>query len=78
MGQSIKALQMLKLIWKFYIPLLVFFLGIVTFYSDPNERILKSIPIVPGEHRTIISLGLILIGIVLGAIVYAQEKTPKK
>lgn len=62
------------LLWKYYIPLLVFFLGVVTFFSDPDERILKSIPIVPGDNRTAISLGLMLIGVVLGAVVYRNGR----
>ncbi len=32
---------MLKLIWKYYIPLLVFGIGATTLLGDPNERILK-------------------------------------
>ena len=65
---------MWKLLWKYYIPLLVFFLGVVTFFSDPDERILKSIPIVPGDNRTAIALGLMLIGVVLGAVVYRNGR----
>jgi hypothetical protein len=64
----------MKFIWKYYIPLLVIALGILTMSGDPNQPILKSVPIVPGQHQVEIATAFIVFGLLLGVIVFIYEK----
>jgi hypothetical protein len=64
---------MLKLVWKYYIPVLVFLLGLLTWIGDPNKPMLKSIPIIPGEHQTEISVSLMILALILGLIICKKD-----
>lgn len=64
----------MKFIWKYYIPLLVVAIGVLTMSGDPNQPILKSVPIVPGKHQVEIALAFIAAGLLLGVAVFIHEK----
>ncbi|WP_166213029.1 hypothetical protein [Cognatiluteimonas telluris] len=58
----------------YFIPLLVLGIAILTITGDPNERILKSVPIIPGEYRYEIAAGFAAIAALLAFIIYHYQK----
>lgn len=57
----------------YFIPLLVLSIAVLTITGDPTKPILKSIPIVPGEHRYEIAAAFGIIAAILAFIVHRHE-----
>jgi hypothetical protein len=60
--------------WKYFIPLLVLGISVLTLIGDPNKPILKSLPIVPGQYQHEIAAALAVAAALLAFLVYRHEK----
>ena len=59
---------------KYFIPLLVAAIALLTAVGDPNERILRSIPIIPGRHQLEYALGFAMLALVLACVIYRHNR----
>lgn len=64
----------MKLIWKYMVPLTFALLGVDTLAGDPSERILKSVPIIPGENQHLIASIFFVIAAFLAYAVYKHDQ----
>lgn len=53
----------MKLIWEYCVPLSLALLAAITYFGDPNERILFAIPIVPGENKNLYAIAFLIASI---------------
>ena len=67
--------KLLSIAWEYFVPLCFFLLAFDAYLGDPNTRILKSFPVVPGEHKDEWALGLAVVGSVLAFAVYKHKRT---
>ena len=59
---------------KYFIPLLVLAIAVLTAVGDPDERILKSIPIIPGPYRLEYAAGFAALAGILTYIIYRHDR----
>ena len=64
----------LALLWKYYIPLLLLVVALLVLAQDPDQPILKSIPIVPGPYQYGIAAGFAVLALLLALIIRGYEK----
>lgn len=64
----------MKLIWEYFVPLFFAALAVVTYFGDPNERILFSIPIVPGENKNIYALSFLAMSLFLAYSIFRSKQ----
>lgn len=67
----------MKLLWKYFIPILLFVTGITTLTQSPDEPVSRGIPIIPGNHQTEIAMAFMACGVIVGICVYLYEKKKK-
>ncbi len=60
----------MELAKRYFIPLLLLAIALLTAIGDPDDRILKSIPIIPGPYRLEYAMGFTLLAGVLAFIIY--------
>jgi hypothetical protein len=66
--------KLAAIIWEYFIPLLFLLIALDTLLGDPDQRILKSIPIVPGQYQRELAALFAVVAVVLGLIVYRHKK----
>ncbi len=64
----------LSVLWKYYLPILMLVIALLTLSGAPDEPILKSVPIVPGVYQHEIAAAFAVFGLLLAAIIFRHEK----
>lgn len=65
----------MRAIWRYSVPILMIFIGVSAFSTKPGQTVSKSIPIIPGEYRMEVAGGFVLLGLILGAVVYLYGRS---
>lgn len=64
---------MMKLIWKFIVPLLLVFAGFSVWSGDPNQPFSTTIPLVLGQYQKIVGAVLVIAGALVGIAVFVYR-----
>jgi hypothetical protein len=61
-------------ILDYFVPLFFAYVALHIYFGDPLRQVMRSIPIIPGEHRDDWAGGFAAIALVLGLIVYRYRR----
>ena len=64
----------MKQIWNCSVPIAFALLAFITYFGDPNERILFAIPIVPGAHKNLHALAFVIASVFFAYSVFRHQK----
>lgn len=55
----------MKVVWKYFVPLCIFLWGIILFFTNPNDPISSTVPIILGSYKNYVAAALIVVGFLL-------------
>ena len=61
---------MIKLLWKYFIPVVLVFFGFTVLAGDAGQPYSATVPIVLGSYQTIVGSGLLLAGVLVALAIY--------
>ena len=71
-------IKLLKILESYAYPVFFIFLGLIVFFSNPNERISSKLPFQVGDYQYLVVVACFIVAGVLGLIIYRHENRKAK